>query len=89
MMARTATKLTWKRPRREDTDLSRHTVWESHGRNFRVVRAESKYGLPTRFVAMRRAAFRGSEPALWRIISNHRTKAAAEKACEREARAQR
>jgi len=68
------TKLTWKRPRRREIETAILTVWATKESDLRVVRVVSLYHLPTRFVAME-----GDR----RILSEHRSRRAAEKACEK------
>jgi hypothetical protein len=81
--------LTWsRRPRREENELSHLRIWQAKGAPYSVIHALSKYGLPPRFVAMVQLS-RQESPTPYpflRILSNHRTQAAAMKACERHAR---
>lgn len=69
----------WSRPRREEIVTSFLRVWTLTGTDFRVVESVSRFGLPTRFVAMRgRLA----------ILSEHRAAAPARRSCERAYREQ-
>jgi len=68
-------KPTWtKTPRKDETDTSHRRHWLLKGTDGRVVECRSKLGLPRCFYAMVTMA---------RMISRHRTKAAATQAVER------
>lgn len=69
--------LTWQRGIDQQTDCSKWTVYRAKESIHRVVRVVSLFGLPTRFVAM---------AGITRIISEHKTRHAAEKACNADNR---
>lgn len=76
--------LTWKRPKRESSIIADHRSYGSKCGRYRVVLVHIVYGTgpngyPDRWVAMA-----NGPPE--RIISEHRTQAAAVKACQAHAR---
>lgn len=69
-------RLAWKkRAKRVDTELSRRRLWASTCGRYHVMEAVSNYGLPTAFYAL--------GATLADMISKHRTRSAAENACEK------
>ena len=68
-------KPTWTtKPRKDETTTSHRRHWLLKGADSRVIECRSKLGLPRCFYAM---------AAMGRMISRHRTKAAAMEAVER------
>lgn len=71
--------LEWKkRAKRVDTDTSRRRLWASTCGRYHVMEAISNYGLPKKFYAL--------GATLADLISDHRTRNAAEKACEQHSK---
>lgn len=70
--------MTFKRGRRADTVAGPRMVWESRDGQFRIEQSRVNY-LPVIWRACRRIEGR------WEIVSRHRRRSAAEKACEKAA----
>lgn len=67
-------KLEWKRGKRADTDMSKRMIWASRCGRYQVMESISNYSLPTSYYAMRET--------LSSVISTHKTRKAAERACD-------
>ena len=74
-----AKQLEWKkRAKRVNTELARRRLWASTCGRYHVMEAISNYGLPKKYYALGRS--------LAVMISDHRTRNAAENACEQHAK---
>lgn len=77
--------LSWMRAMKVDHVASTHKVWRSRCGKYRVVESVSKYGLSTVYYAQRLVhlgtADSPSDESVFAIISRHKTKAGAQKAC--------
>ena len=76
--------LDWKRGRRSESAVAKRTVWASRCGRYRVMHSAPHHSdLSDRFYALR------LDGDCWRLISFHRTRNAAESACELNARSER
>lgn len=84
-MARVTQTLSWMRAVKVDHIASLHKVFRSRCGQYRVVESVSKYGLSTVYYAQRRVSLgtadSPSDESVFTIISRHKTKAGAQKAC--------
>jgi len=70
------------RARVEQNAAARRRIWRSRDNRYRVVESKSLYGLPTTYYAM---VYVGLDACQWDVISKHRKKARAVRACEQHA----
>jgi len=66
-------------PRRDTTLCAKRRHWYSRDKRYRVTESRSLFGLPTIYYAL------VLDGACWSIISRHRTREAAQEACEQHA----
>lgn len=66
-----------KRARRDTTATARRRIWDDLDRSYRIIETVSLLGLPTIYYAMLRDRAHGG----WSIISRHRKRSRAIRAC--------
>lgn len=73
--------LQWKKGRSETTSLSKRMIWETRCKCYRAVKSKIIYGdLPVTYYAMIH------RNGIWDVLSKHRKKHTAQKACENHAK---
>lgn len=73
--------LQWKKGRSDNTEISNRMIWESRCKRYRAMKSKIVYGdLPVVFYAMI------NKDGFWDILSKHRKKSTAQKACEKHAK---
>jgi hypothetical protein len=71
-----------RRAKVRETPVAKLRRWQTSGGRFAVIHVRSLFGLPPRWLAVERCEATGNE----RVISRHKTRAAAEAACRQRLR---